>query len=210
MSKEKLKTDDNIQEVVNSYAETVAKDYNIKPHQFRIILDRHAKHPMHCNGGPTVQIYLAWPYCMHKMNSYLRSAFNLMRNNKLLHPVALVSHTFHAEQRAGYVSWMRQKIGPDADVLMNLVPKGSYIVQREQVVRIQDRKSRKWVEVRDTTGRTSWDLEEEARFHLSKELYYATKVEEVKEEKKQTTALVLASFYHDLALQLGKAEMIRC
>lgn len=193
----KLGSDQNVLEVISEFAATVASDYNIKPHQFRIILDRDARAAMHVKGGPVIQIALSWPFTMKKINIYLRSAFNLAINQKLLHPVALTKYMYEGQPRAGYVNLLRKKLGPDADIIFNMVPKCDYRVTKETIVTLTHKETGEKVSIHDYTGhRTTWDIEEEGRFYLTKTLMPAY-VEPIHESL--SVALVSADYYEKSA-----------
>lgn len=189
-------------EIVQKYAESIAKDYGIRANQFRITLDDTTDAAIRVKGGPVVQIVLKFPECVPKANSWLRSAFNGIVNRKLIHPVEILPFVYSAEQRSHYLRWIREKIGDGTDIITNLVPRSEYLVEKEITVKVIHRHRKIKAVVKDPTGtRPLWDMEEEGRFMLTKAMQKEVEREQEQKATRTSTAIVLADFYEKQAVE---------
>lgn len=158
-----------IEAIIQEFSISIAKEFRIKPHQYRISLVSDSKDEVHVIAGPVVQIVLQWPIVQPMLKSILRRNFNFIKNNGMLHSMELQPYSYVLNSQTNYRGWLRKNWGEVADVLLDLLPKRRVKYNRKVIIEAVDKETGIVAEVRDNTGvRSEWDMKTEARSKLSR------------------------------------------
>lgn len=127
-----------IEDVVNTYAERFAKRYDIPKEKYRVNLTLDLNGIMGLKRGPVVQIFLLWPDAQAEMNSLLDHAFTLVSKKGLIDPVAIEPIIHIRQRREDQKKWIREKIGTEAEIISDLIPRSRLRVSRTTTVTVRD------------------------------------------------------------------------
>jgi hypothetical protein len=112
-----------VEQVVNQYALKFAKRFRVDENKFSINLVTSFKGVMGLKRGPVVQIILLWPDAQPNINTLLESAFKTITRNRLIDGLQ-IEPVLHIKRRAeDRRRWLREKLGDEADIILDLIPK---------------------------------------------------------------------------------------
>jgi hypothetical protein len=127
-----------VEQVVNQYAMKFANRYRIGEEKFTINLVTQFKGVMGLKRGPVVQIILLWPDAQPNINTLLESAFKTISRNRLIDGMQ-IEPIMHIKRRAEERrKWLREKIGDEADIILDLIPKHRIVTAVTTTVEYRD------------------------------------------------------------------------
>lgn len=136
--RKKLGTLSAVEQVVNEYAKKYARRYRVDEDEFKVLLVTEFKGIMGLRRGPVVQIVLLWPDAQPNINTLLESAFKTISRNRLVDTMAVES-VMHIRRRAEERrKWVREQIGDEADIILDLIPKHRVKVTQTTIVEYED------------------------------------------------------------------------
>lgn len=162
-----------VEKVVNEYAFTFAKEYRIKRHQYHIHLVKNMMHGgvLGITRGPVAQIYVLWPEMQPHMKSLLRNAFKQIRERELVDCVSIEPYMHIRKRDAEYRRFIKEKIGDEAEILPDLLPKRRlrYKIRRILEIEITDKETGITETIRThDESRDTWSVKHELRHRVSR------------------------------------------
>jgi hypothetical protein len=134
----KLGTLTAVEQVVNEYAKKFARRYRVSDDDYNVLLVSQFRGIMGLKRGPVVQIVLLWPDAQPSINTLLDSAFRTISRNRLIDTMS-IEPVMHIKKRAEERrKWVREKIGDEADIILDLLPKHRIMVEMETKVTYTD------------------------------------------------------------------------
>ena len=113
-----------VESVLNDYAKKFAKRHRVPEDGYTIILSTDfSRGIMGIVRGPVAQIVLLWPHAQPNINTLLDDAFRMISRNHLVDSFAVESSIVIKRRAEERRRWVREKIGDQADIILDLIPK---------------------------------------------------------------------------------------
>lgn len=129
----------DIENVVNEYARSISRNYNINPEHFRVqLVSELVRGDMQVIPGGVVQIIMLWPDVQPIMNMKLQSAFRLMTRYPLRRTLEIVPVAYIHREGIERRKWYRQHFGEIGEIMPDLLPRHRLRVTTTTITTIHD------------------------------------------------------------------------